>query len=69
MLRAYLSYISDLDSIRYERTYYYVRRAQGASILSIMFDIFNKQTSRTIMLAMFNKRARQAIYIFLVYRN
>ncbi len=69
MLRAYLSYINDLDSTRYERIRYHIRHVQEANILSIMFDVFDERTLRTIMFAMFNKRTRRAIYIFLIYRK
>ncbi len=69
MLRAYLSYTSDLDSIRYERIRHYTQHAQEASILNIMFDMFDERILRTIMFAMLNKRTRRTIYIFLIYRN
>jgi len=34
-----------------------------------MFNIFNKRTLRVIMFVMLNERARQTIYIFLIYRK
>jgi len=34
-----------------------------------MFDILDKQVLQAIMLAMFDKQAKQTINIFLVYRN
>ncbi len=34
-----------------------------------MFDMLDKQTLQTIIFAMLDKQAKQAIYIFLVYRN
>lgn len=55
MLQAYLSYISDLDSTRYESIYYYVRYAQEASISNIMLNMFNKRALRAIMFVMLNK--------------
>jgi len=58
VLRAYLNYISDLDSIRYERIYYYVRHVRETNILSMMFDMFDKRTLRIIMFAMLNERTR-----------
>jgi len=69
LLRAYSSYISDLDSTRYERICYYVRHVQETNILSMMFYMFDERTSQTIMFAMLNERTRQTIYIFLIYRN
>jgi len=69
VLRAYLSCISNLDFTRYKQICSYIRHVRETNILNIMFDMFDKRTSRTIMLAMLNKRARQTIYIFLIYRN
>jgi len=69
MLRAYQSYTSGSSSTSLGRTYYYIRHTWEASILSIMFDMFDEQTLRTIMLAMFDKRARRTTRIFLVYRK
>ncbi len=34
-----------------------------------MFNIFDEQVLRAIIFAILNKRAKQAISIFLVYRN
>jgi len=45
ILQAYLSYTSDLDSTRYERIYYHVRRTQEANISNIIFDMLDKRTS------------------------
>ncbi len=69
MLRAYSSCTSNSDSTPLERTCYYVRYAREASILSIMFNIFDEQALQAIIFAIFDKQARQAINIFLIYRN
>jgi len=69
LLRAYQSCTSNLDSMHLERIYYYIRYAQEANILSIIFDMFDERALRTIMLVIFDKRARRVINIFLVYRN
>ncbi len=34
-----------------------------------MFDMLDEQALRATMLAILDKQAKQAIYIFLVYRN
>ncbi len=34
-----------------------------------MFDIFDKQVLQTIIFAILNKQTKQAISIFLIYRN
>jgi len=34
-----------------------------------MFNIFNKQILQIIIFVIFNKQAKQAINIFLIYRN
>ena len=69
MLRAYQSYTSGSGSTPLGRTYYHARHARGASILSMMFNMLDERTLRTIMFAMFDKQTRRTICIFLVYRN
>ncbi len=69
MLRAYSSCISDLGSTPLGRTYYYVRHARGANILSIMFNMFDEQILRTIIFAILNKQTKQTINIFLIYKK
>jgi len=69
LLRAYLSYTSSLDSTSLKQIYYYTWYAREANILNIMFDIFDKQVLRAIILAILNKQAKQTISIFLIYRK
>jgi len=69
VLRAYQSCTSGLGSTPQGRTCYHARHARGASILSMMFDMFEERALRATMLAMFDERARRAISISFVYRN
>ncbi len=69
MLRAYQSYTSGSSSTPQGQIYYHVRHAREASILSMMFIMFDERTLRAIMLAMFDERARRATSIFFVYRK
>ena len=64
MLRAYPSCTSGLGSTRYGRICHHVRHARGASILSMMFDMFDERALRATMLAILDERARRAISIF-----
>jgi len=58
MLRAYLNCTSNSSSTSLRRTCYYICYTRRASILSIMFAIFDKQTLRTIIFALFDKQAK-----------
>ena len=69
MLRAYQSCTSGLGSTSRRRTYYHVRHARGANILSMMFEMLDERALRVTMLAMFDERARRATSIPFVYRN